>query len=78
MVVQMSTLLEIQDAVSKLAGEDKKALAIWLESQVEPDLTPAEEEKLLAALDRGIRSLDEGKGVPMDEARRRVASWASR
>ena len=69
----MSTLVEIQDAVARLPGSERKALQLWLNSQSEPELTALEEQRLLRSLDDAVRDIDAGKGVPMDEVRKRVA-----
>ena len=74
----MSTLAEIQDAISKLPKEEKDALSVWLSSQSAPDLNPADEERLLQSLDEAMRDVDAGKGVPLDEVRKRVALWAAK
>ncbi len=74
----MSTLLEIQDAVAQLPSHERKALRAWLDSQAEPELTPQEEERLLRSLDEAIHDVNAGKGVSIDEARKRVVSWAAR
>lgn len=34
-----------------------------------------EDEETLAAIDRGIQSADEGRLIPIDEVRRRLARW---
>jgi hypothetical protein len=74
----MSTLVEIQDAVAHLPSIERKALQVWLNSQDEPDLTPQEEQRLLRSLDDAIHDIDAGKGVPLEEVRKRVGSWAAR
>ena len=74
----MSTLAEIQDAVNNLRDEEKKALGLWLNSQTDPNLSAEEEERLLQSLDEAIRDMDAGKGVPMEDVRKRVASWAAK
>jgi predicted transcriptional regulator len=74
----MSTLVEIQDAVTNLPGNERKALQLWLNSMVEPDLSAQEEERLLQSLDEAVRDIDAGKGVTMDEVRKRVSSWVAR
>ncbi|HTB84365.1 MAG TPA: hypothetical protein VK742_11980 [Candidatus Sulfotelmatobacter sp.] len=72
----MSSLVEIQDAVSHLPSDERKALQYWLNSQTEPELTVQEEQRLLRSLDEAIRDVDAGKGISMDEVRQRVGSWA--
>ncbi len=74
----MSTLIEIQDAVARLPSNEKKALQLWLNSQAEPEMTAQEEARLLRSLDEAMRDIDAGKGVSVDEVRKRVASWAAR
>src|SRR3990172_7957359 len=74
----MSTLVEIQDAVAKLRNDEKQALTLWLNSQTEPAISPREERQLLRSLDEALRDVDGGKGVPLEELHRRVASWAAR
>ena len=74
----MSTLVEIQDAVTRLPGSERKALQLWLNSQSEPELTALEEQRLLRSLDEAVRDIDAGKGAPMNDARKRVASWTAK
>ena len=74
----MSTLIEIQEAVAHLPGNERKALQMWLNSQTEPEMTAQEEQRLLRSLDEATRDIDAGKGVSIDEARKRVGSWAAR
>jgi len=74
----MSTLAEIQDAVARLPHSERKALQIWLDSQGEPEMSAGEERQLLRSLDEALRDLDAGRGVPLDEVRKRVASWAAK
>ena len=74
----MSTLMEIQDAVAQLPSNEKKALQLWLNSQAEPEMTAQEEQRLLRSLDEAMRDIDAGKGVPIDEVRKRVGSWAAK
>ncbi len=74
----MSTLIEIQDAVAQLPSNEKKALQLWLNSQAEPEMTTQEELRLLRSLDEAMRDIDAGKGVSIDEVRKRVGSWAAK
>jgi predicted transcriptional regulator len=74
----MSKLSEIQDAVAQLSSNEKKALQVWLNSQTEPEMTDQEEQRLLRSLDEAMRDIDAGKGVSMDEVRKRVGSWAAK
>ena len=74
----MSTLLEIQEAVTKLPEDEKNALSLWLGSQSPPAMTSQEESQLLRSLDEAIGDLDAGRGVPMSDAHKLVASWAAK
>ena len=74
----MSTLAEIQDAIAKLPNEQKNALSLWLNSQTAAQLAPHDEELLLRSLEEAIQELDAGKGVPIEEVRKRVASWVAK
>jgi hypothetical protein len=74
----MSTLVEIQDAVTHLPRREREALQLWLNSQNEPLLTAQEEQCLLRSLDEAVRDIDAGKGVPLAEVRQRIGSWAAK
>ena len=74
----MNTLVEIQDAVAQLPNRERKALQLWLNSQSEPELTAQEEQRLLRSLDEAVRDIDADKGVPINDVRKRVASWAAK
>ena len=74
----MSRLAEIQDAITRLPEQEKNALSLWLNSQTGEQLDPRDEEHLLRSLDEAIRDLDAGKGVPIEEVRKRVASWVAK
>ncbi len=74
----MSSVVEIQAAIEKLSPTEKTALAIWLESQQELVMSPAEEAALLDRLDAAARELDAGKGVPLEEVRDMVGKWVTK
>ena len=74
----MSTLAEIQDAIRRLPSEERNALSVWLDAQVSPELSSQQEDELLRSLDEAIRDLEAGKGVPIEDVRKRVASWAAK
>jgi hypothetical protein len=74
----MSTLAEIQEAVTKLRDDEKTALSLWLNSQAAPPMSIQEEQQLLHSLDKAIRDVDAGKGVALNEAHKLVASWAAK
>jgi predicted transcriptional regulator len=74
----MSTLAEIQDAISQLSDREQAALAAWLDSRRTTPLNIQEEEALLRSLDEATQDINTGKGVPIEEVRRRVASWVAK
>ena len=74
----MSTLVEIQTAVTHLPPREREALQLWLDSQNEPLLSARDEQRLLRSLDEAIRDIDAGKGVPLDEVRQRIGVWAAK
>jgi hypothetical protein len=74
----VSTLLEIQEAVTKLRDEEKAALSLWLNSQAAPAMSAQEEQQLLRSLDEAIRDVDAGKGVTLKDAHKLVASWVAK
>jgi hypothetical protein len=74
----MSTLVEIQEAISRLGNEEKTALSLWLEAQTSPAMSTRDEQLLLRSLDEAIHDVDTGKGVPLEDARKLVASWAAK
>ena len=74
----MSTLVEIQDAVTHLPSREREALQLKLNSQSELTLTAQEEQRLLRSLDEAVRDIDAGKGVSIGDVRKRVGSWAAK
>jgi hypothetical protein len=69
---------EIQEAVTKLSDDEKRALLTWLVSEDQPEIGSEEEQKLLRSLDEAARDIDAGKGVSIDDVRKRVGSWAAK
>ena len=59
----MSTLPEIQEAITRLPEEERRALSAWLDSQNPKALSPGDEDKLLRSLDQALRDIDNGKGI---------------
>ena len=72
----MSTLEEIQEAISNLPENQRQALSVWLRSREEPVLSAEDEELLLQAVEEGIRDADAGRVTPIDEVRSQVKLWA--
>src|SRR5437867_3888029 len=69
--VGMSTMTQIQEAISRLLANEKSALAAWLQSHEEPVLSESEETALLARLDKAAAELESGKGVPSNASARK-------
>jgi plasmid stabilization system protein ParE len=65
----MSTLAEVQEAVSHLPEQEQKALTLWLNSRLEHEMTETDERDLLRSLDAAVQQVDSGQGVPLDIAR---------
>jgi hypothetical protein len=74
----MKTLTEVKKAVRQMAPKDKAALTLWLNTQFDDQMSEAEERRMLAAIDKGIRSLKEHGGVSIEEVRKMIPSWATR
>ena len=74
----MSTLIEIQEAVARLRDDEKKALSLWLNSQAVAELSAEDEQRLLRSLDEAIGDVDAGKGVPIEDVRKRISSWVAK
>jgi len=50
----MSTLAEIQEAITRLPEEERRALSSWLDSQNLRALSHQDEDKLLSSLDEAL------------------------
>jgi hypothetical protein len=74
----LSTLTEIQEAIAKLPPQEKLALAAWLRSQDETQMSEREEAALLSALDKAAHELDEDPGVPIARVREMVGQWLTK
>jgi len=71
----MSTT-EILEELPRLAREEREK--IWRRLE-EIELEETEETpEMLAAIDEGRRSIREGKGVSIEEARRRIDQWITK
>jgi len=68
----MSTVTEIEAAIEKLSPVEQSEIAGWIYSRLIEE-TPA----MLAALDEGIRSLENEPTVPLEEVRRKIDVWAT-
>lgn len=70
----MSTVTEIEAALSRLTIGQMREVADWIADRLFPEETPA----MLAALDEGIRSLESEPTIPAEEVRRKIKGWATR
>ena len=68
----MSRVTEIEAALEKLSLDEQREVAVWLESRLFPEMP-----EMLAALDEGIRSLENERTVPLEEVRRKIKGWAT-
>jgi hypothetical protein len=73
----VSTVQEIQNAISQLPTEERMSLIEWIHSQDEPEYL-ADDPKLLERAEEGARQLDEGKGVSLEEARKLTSKWTTK
>ena len=73
MAMSVSTVTEIEAAIEKLSSEEQSEIADWLNSRLIAE-TPA----MLAALDEGIRSLEEkgGREYTREQLDQKVRQWA--
>lgn len=74
----MSTLAEIQDAITHLRDDERKALAAWFDSQSAPAMSAADEQRLLQSLDEAMRDVEAGKALPVEDVRKLVTSWVAK
>ncbi len=70
---QVSTLAVIQEAVTRLRDAEKRALSLWLDSQTIHELSAEDEQRLLRSLDDALREVEAGKGVQIEDVRKRCA-----
>ena len=70
---EMSSLAEIQEAIEKLASEDRARLREWFDAQ-----DVEETDELLAAIDEGIRSAETDRTFSLEEVRAEIKKWATK
>ncbi len=69
----MSNLIEIQEAIEKLAPKERAELWDWFQAQ-----EVEETDEMLAAVDEGIRSIEEQGGTPAQEVRKLITKWITK
>jgi hypothetical protein len=72
-VTVMSTVQEIEAAIEKLSPQERRELAAWYEEHLLMEESP----EMLAALDEGIRSLEEkgAREYTREELEQKVRQW---
>jgi hypothetical protein len=70
----VTTLADIQEAIFQLSDREQTALAVWLDSRRTSRLNIKDEESLLRSLDEATWNINAGKGVSIEDLRRRIAS----
>ncbi len=78
MVSAKMNLAEIIEELPKLTAEERRAIYRQIEElDGEPQFEATEE--MRAAIDEATRSLEAGKGIPLEEVRQRfLAKWATK
>ena len=69
----MTNLAEIQEAIEKLAPEERTALREWFDAQ-----DVEETDELLAAIDEGIRSAETERTFSLEEVRAEIKKRATK
>ena len=69
----MSSLAEIQEAIEKLASEDRARLRAWFDA-----LDVEETDELVAAIDEGIHSAETERTFSLEEVRSEIKKWATK
>jgi hypothetical protein len=69
----MSTVQEIEAALDRLSPAQLREVGDWIATRLMPETTPA----MLAALDEGIRSLENEPTVPAEDVRRKIKEWST-
>jgi len=71
------SVAEIIEELPRLGDSDRQAILqrlLALDAGLEFEETP----EMLAAIDEGIRSIETGPGVSLEETRQRLAGWITK
>jgi len=71
------SMTEILEELPRLSDGERQIILrqlIQFDAGLEVDETP----EMLASIDAGVRSMETGPGVPLEEARRRIAGWITK
>ena len=71
------SMTEILDELPRLSDGERQTLLRRL-IQFDAGLDTEETPEMIASIDAGIRSMETGPGVLLEEARRRVAGWITK
>lgn len=71
------SMSEILDELPRLDDIERQTILrrlVALDAALDLEETP----EMLAAIDAGVESLEAGRGVPLEEARQRLAGWITK
>jgi len=74
----MSSVQEIQAAISQLPEADRISLLQWIHQNEEAEGLSDDEANLREEAEKGAQELDAGQGVTLDQARRMTSQWTTR
>jgi hypothetical protein len=72
----VSTVQEIQNAIAGLPEPDRLRLFSWIHTQEEDDL--GNDPETLSEAEEGARQLDAGQGVTLEAARKLTSRWTTK
>ena len=75
--MNVSTIQEIQEAITQLPEEARMTLLQWIHSQEETDPS-ADDPELFQQAEEGARQLDAGQGITLNQARRLTSQWTTK
>jgi hypothetical protein len=73
----MSTVQEIQEAITQLPEEARMSLLQWIHSQGETEPF-SDDPELLQQAEEGARQLDAGHGITLEQVRRMTSQWTTK
>lgn len=71
------SMTHILDELPHLSDGERRKILHRL-AELDPGIALDETPEMLAAIDAGVRSMEAGPGVPLAEARQRIAGWITR
>jgi len=73
----VSTVQEIQEAISLLPEQERMTLLHWIHSREDAG-QDVNDPELLKQAEEGARQLDAGQGITLEQARRLTSQWTSK